>query len=58
MKNLIQPLAWYLLLTSVLALASAFSLSLVSATIYAQALMPAYQPGSSAPLPAMHGGQC
>lgn len=43
MKNLIQPLAWYLLLTSVLALASAFSLSLVSGTVYAQEHTPAQQ---------------
>ncbi|MCY1549506.1 hypothetical protein D9M68_856750 [compost metagenome] len=32
MKKVIQPLAWYLVLTSVLALASGFALSVVTGT--------------------------
>lgn len=38
MKKVIQPLAWYLLLTSILALASGFSLSLVTGSAFAAGL--------------------
>lgn len=50
MKKVIQPLAWYLVLASVLALASSFALNLVSGTVYAAGFAHDHQHGASAPV--------
>lgn len=39
MKKVIQPLAWYLLLASILALASGIALSLVGGSAFAAGLL-------------------
>lgn len=50
MKKVIQPLAWYLVLASILALASSFALNLVSGTVYAGGFAHDHQHGASAPV--------